>query len=119
MSCESAYDVWFLKCTSQGEVTYSPCKQPSVHSSKEPFFLTSSALCTFLVAPSDTSGASRLCGQSCHPPLHSLHSHADPEVFFVLEGLLEGCSTIAPQPLADCQALATLVCVPGASARDS
>jgi quercetin dioxygenase-like cupin family protein len=61
-----------------------------IHSSNAPLFNVFGPLQQFLVAPSDTSGAFGIMRAMVPPSVAiPLHSHADPEVFFVLEGVLE------------------------------
>jgi quercetin dioxygenase-like cupin family protein len=61
-----------------------------IHSSTEPLFSVFGPLHQFLVDPADTSGAFGLMRAAVPSGIAiPLHSHADPEVFFVLEGFLE------------------------------
>jgi quercetin dioxygenase-like cupin family protein len=61
-----------------------------VHSSAEPLFNVFGPLHQFLVDPADTSGAFGIMRAAVPSGVAiPLHSHADPEVFFVLEGVLE------------------------------
>jgi quercetin dioxygenase-like cupin family protein len=61
-----------------------------VHSSEAPLFNVFGPLQQFLIAPSDTSGAFGVMRAVVPPSIAiPLHSHADPEVFFVVEGKLK------------------------------
>jgi quercetin dioxygenase-like cupin family protein len=61
-----------------------------IHSGTERLFNVFGPLHQFLVDPADTSGAFGLMRAAVPPGVAvPLHSHADPEVFFVLEGLLD------------------------------
>src|SRR5260370_37092597 len=61
-----------------------------VNSSNEPWFNVFGPLHQYLVAPADVSGAFALMRAIIAPGIAiPLHSHADPEVFFILEGTLE------------------------------
>jgi quercetin dioxygenase-like cupin family protein len=67
-----------------------PTETTIIHSSDATLFNVFGPLQQFLVAPSDTSGAFGIMRATIPPSIAiPLHSHADPEVFFVLEGLLE------------------------------
>lgn len=60
------------------------------HSSDAPLFNVFGPLQQFLVPPSDASGAFGIMRAIVPPSIAiPLHSHADPEVFFVLDGILE------------------------------
>lgn len=67
-----------------------PTQTRIISSSSEPLFNVFGPLLRFLVTPAQTSDAFALM-QSIVPPdvAIPLHSHADPEVLFVLEGELE------------------------------
>jgi quercetin dioxygenase-like cupin family protein len=67
-----------------------PIETTIIHSNDAMLFNVFGPLQQFLVAPSDTSGAFGIMRAIVPPSIAiPLHSHADPEVFFVLEGLLE------------------------------
>jgi quercetin dioxygenase-like cupin family protein len=85
-----------------------------VTSSSEPWFDVFGPLQQYLVAPADVSGAFALIRVIVPPSVAiPLHSHVDPEAFFVLEGAMEvlryqdGVSRWLPAGVGD------LVCVPG------
>ncbi len=70
--------------------TEKPMQTTIVHSAEAPLFNVFGPLQQFLVAPSDTSGAFGIMRAVVPPSIAiPLHSHADPEVFFVLEGGLD------------------------------
>src|SRR5260370_37847819 len=61
-----------------------------VNSSNEPWFNVFGPLHQYLVAPADVSGAFARMRAIIAPGIAiPLHSHADPEVFFILESTLE------------------------------
>ena len=61
-----------------------------IHSSEEPLFSVFGPLHQFLVQPADTSGAFALMRIVVPPGVAiPLHSHADPEVFFAMDGGLD------------------------------
>jgi quercetin dioxygenase-like cupin family protein len=61
-----------------------------IHSSEEPFYNVFGPLHQYLVNPADTGGAFAIMRATVPFGIGiPLHSHADPEVFFVLEGLME------------------------------
>jgi quercetin dioxygenase-like cupin family protein len=61
-----------------------------VHSADAPLFNVFGPLQQFLVAPSDAAGAFGIMRAMVPPSIAiPLHSHADPEVFFIIEGRLE------------------------------
>jgi quercetin dioxygenase-like cupin family protein len=61
-----------------------------IHSGEEPLFTVFGPLHQFLVQPADTSGAFALMRIVVPPGVAiPLHSHADPEVFFIVEGRLD------------------------------
>jgi quercetin dioxygenase-like cupin family protein len=67
-----------------------PLETTIIHSSDAPLFNVFGPLQQFLVPPSDTSGTFGIMRAVVPPSIAiPLHSHADPEVFIVLEGLLE------------------------------
>jgi quercetin dioxygenase-like cupin family protein len=61
-----------------------------IHSSREPLFNILGPVIQFLVDPTGTAGAFGLIRGVVAPGIAiPLHSHADPEVIYVLEGVLE------------------------------
>src|SRR5882724_1133573 len=67
-----------------------PAQTQVIHSSNEPLFDVFGPLLQFLVTPAQTSEAFALMRSTVPPGVAiPLHSHADPEVLFVLEGELE------------------------------
>ena len=67
-----------------------PLETTIIHSSDAALVNVFGPLQQFLVSPAETSGAFGIMRAIVPPSIAiPLHSHADPEVFFVLEGLLE------------------------------
>jgi quercetin dioxygenase-like cupin family protein len=67
-----------------------PTQTQLTHSSSEPLFDIFGPLLQFLVTPAQSSGAFALMRGTVPPGVAiPLHSHADPEVLFVLEGELD------------------------------
>jgi quercetin dioxygenase-like cupin family protein len=67
-----------------------PVQTRAVHSSSEPLFHILGPVVQFLVDPADASGAFSLIRGVVAPGIAvPLHSHADPEVIYLLEGSLE------------------------------
>ena len=61
-----------------------------IHSSNEPLFSVFGPLQQFLVEPAEASGAFAVMRAMVPPGIAiPLHSHADPEVLFVLDGMLQ------------------------------
>lgn len=66
-----------------------PVPTRTINSSSEPLFNIMGAVVQFLLDPTDASGAFGLMRGIVPPVVVPLHSHADPEVMYVLNGSLE------------------------------
>jgi quercetin dioxygenase-like cupin family protein len=67
-----------------------PTQTQLIHSSSEPFFNIFGPVVQFLVAPADVSGAFALMRSIIAAGVAiPLHSHADPEVVYVIEGVMD------------------------------
>jgi quercetin dioxygenase-like cupin family protein len=85
-----------------------------VNSSNEPWFNVFGPLHQYLVAPADVSGAFALMRAIIAPGIAiPLHSHADPEVFFILEGTLEFLQHDSDSSRWLTASSAEVICIPG------
>jgi quercetin dioxygenase-like cupin family protein len=85
-----------------------------IHSGDAPLFNVFGPLQQFLVAPSETTGAFGIMRALIPPSIAiPLHSHADPEVFFVLEGFLDVFSWNGEVSQWLTAQMGDVICVPG------